>query len=90
VIVSGSVAWFDVTKQFGFVKVRGGRDTFLHMSVLKAAGYTFVPAGTTLRFTVEVEAGKPRVTEIHEVDLSTAEAGQPEAVVRERREGEDA
>ena len=89
-IVSGRAAWFDLTKQFGFVKVKGARDTFLHMSVLKAAGYTFLPAGTTLRFTVELEAGKPRVTAIHEVDPSTAQPGEPEAVIRKRRDGEDA
>jgi cold shock CspA family protein len=71
-ILAGRVAWFDIKKQFGFVKVEGRRDTFLHRSVLKPAGYVFLPVGTTLRFTTEVVKGKPRVAEIHAVDTSTA------------------
>jgi CspA family cold shock protein len=84
-ILSGRVAWFDLKKQFGFVKVAGHRDVFLHMSVLKEAGYTFLPAGTTLRFTVDRSNGKPRVAEIHTVDPDTAEAGQPPAVRRKNK-----
>ena len=38
------------------------------MAVLKEAGYTFVPAGTTLRFTAGKSAGKPRIDEIHCVE----------------------
>src|SRR5215218_6959003 len=52
-VLRGRVAWFDIKKQFGFVQVPGLRDTFLHMSVLKQAGYAYVPPGTTVRFTVE-------------------------------------
>ena len=83
-ILTGRVAWFDIKKQFGFVKVAGLRDTFLHMAVLKEAGYTFVPAGTTLRFTAGKSAGKPRIDELHSVDTSTAERGQPDPVRRKR------
>ena len=54
------------------------------MSVLKDAGYTFVPAGTTVRFTIDQSKGKPRVEEIHSIDTSTAEPGQPEPVRRRR------
>ena len=81
-ILTGRVAWFDIKKQFGFVQVPGLRDTFLHMTVLKQAGYTFVPAGTTLRFTVEVTNNKPRVVELLAVDTSTADLGEPEPVRR--------
>jgi len=84
-ILTGHVDWFDIKKQFGFVKVAGLRDTFLHMAVLKEAGYTFVPAGTTLRFT----AGKPRIDEIHSVDTSTAERGQPDPVRRKRVQADE-
>jgi cold shock CspA family protein len=38
--VTGTVAWFDLTTQFGFVALSSGdSDAFLHMSVLKEAGY---------------------------------------------------
>jgi cold shock protein len=76
-------------KAFGFVKVAGLRDTFLHMAVLKEAGYTFVPAGTTLRFTAGKSAGKPRIDEIHSVDTSTAEEGQPDPVRRKRVQADE-
>jgi len=79
-ILSGRVAWFDIKKQFGFVSVPGSRDSFLHMTVLKQAGYTFVPAGTTVRFTVEVTKSKPRVVELLTMDTSTANRGEPEPV----------
>jgi cold shock CspA family protein len=46
---TGTVAWFDLTKQFGFVALSSGGDAFLHMTVLKEAGYVWIPRGTTLR-----------------------------------------
>ena len=87
-LLAASLA-FDIKKQFGFVKVAGLRDTFLHMAVLKEAGYTFVPAGTTLRFTAGKSAGKPRIDEIHSVDTSTAEEGQPDPVRRKRVQADE-
>jgi CspA family cold shock protein len=74
-ILKGRVSWFDLNKQFGFVKVAGHRDVFLHISVLKEAGYAFVPAGTAVRITVDRSTGKPRVAAIHEVDTSKADPG---------------
>jgi CspA family cold shock protein len=46
-VVTGTVAWFDVVKQFGFVALSNGcGDAFLHMSVLKEAGYVWIPRST--------------------------------------------
>jgi cold shock protein len=42
---TGTVAWFDLTRQFGFVALSSGGDAFLHMSVLKEAGYVWIPRG---------------------------------------------
>jgi CspA family cold shock protein len=55
---TGTVAWFDLTKQFGFVALSGGGDAFLHMSVLKEAGYVWIPRGTTLQVRLENGGGK--------------------------------
>jgi cold shock CspA family protein len=41
---TGTVAWFDLAKQFGFVALSNG-DAFLHMSALKEAGYVWLPRG---------------------------------------------
>ena len=63
----------------------GYGDAFLHMSVLKAAGYVWVPRGTTLRVRTEDDRGRRRVTEVVEVDTSTAGPARPgkkEAILR--------
>jgi cold shock protein len=66
--VMGTVAWFDLTKQFGFVALSNGdSDAFLHMSVLKQAGYVWLPRGTTVRVRIEAERGKQRVAEVLEM-----------------------
>ncbi|MGH1572780.1 cold shock domain-containing protein [Methylobacterium sp. P31] len=82
----GTIAWFDLGKKFGFVTLETGGDAFLHMSVLKAAGYVSVPAGTTMLVRVEPERGKPRVREIVEIDVSTAHPGEPAPVPRKSRQ----
>jgi CspA family cold shock protein len=81
--LSGRVSWFNLAKQFGFVKLEGGRgDAFLHMSVLKAGGYYSVPRGTTVHVRVEPERGKYKVIEVLQVDASTAQHGEPPPSLR--------
>jgi len=80
----GTVAWFDLAKKFGFVTV-SGRDIFLHMSVLKLAGYVWIPRGTTLRVRFEEERGKPKVAEVLEVDTSTSHPGENAPILRKPR-----
>jgi cold shock protein len=81
--VTGTVAWFDLTKQFGFVALSNGdSDAFLHMSVLKEAGYVWLPRGTTVRVKVEQDRGKPRVAEVLEIDTNTARPGENEPILR--------
>ncbi|MPR13896.1 cold-shock protein [Microvirga tunisiensis] len=66
--VMGTVAWFDLTKQFGSVALSNGdSDAFLHMSVLKQVGYVWLPRGTTVRVRIEAERGKQRVAEVLEM-----------------------
>lgn len=75
--IAGRVSWFNLEKQFGFVKLDGGRgDAFLHMTVLKAGGYYSVPRGTTVQVRVEPERGKYKVVEVLHVDASTAQHGE--------------
>jgi cold shock protein len=82
-IAKGRVNWFSLGKKFGFVELESGMgDAFLHVSVLKEAGYVFVPAGTTLRVRVEPERGRQRIVAVLSVDTSTAWPGEPPPVVR--------
>ena len=80
---TGTVAWFDLAKQFGFVALSNGYgDAFLHMSVLKEAGYVWLPRGTTVRVRIEEDGGKRRVAEVLEIDTSTARPGENEPILR--------
>jgi cold shock protein len=81
----GTVAWFDLTKQFGFLGLSGGGDAFLHMSVLKKAGYVRIPRGTTMRVRIEEKWGKRQVAEIFEIDTTTAQDGEKDPVLRKRK-----
>jgi len=79
---TGTVAWFDLAKQFGFLHLSGGREAFLHMSVLKAAGYVWIPRGTTMQVRIEPDRGKQRVAEVFAVNTSTAQPGENEPIRR--------
>lgn len=66
--LEGRVRWFNLDKKFGFVALANeAGDAFIHLSVLKAAGFVTLPAGATLRMRVETVDGKPRVVEIDDV-----------------------
>jgi CspA family cold shock protein len=72
-LVSAIVKWFNAEKGFGFVAVVGGSEAFLHIRQLEQAGHSTVPEGASLK--VRIGPGKkgPEVTEVIEVDTSTAQ-----------------
>ncbi len=80
-IARGRVSWFKLDKKFGFVELEGGEgDAFLHVSVLKAAGYVSIPAGTTMQAEIEAQQGRRRIVRVLEIDTSTALPGAPAPV----------
>lgn len=82
---TGRVSWFKLDKKFGFVELDDGSgDAFLHVSVLKPAGYVSVPAGTSIRVRVESEQGRRRVVEVFDIDTTTARPGEPLAVLSKK------
>ena len=51
---TGKVKFFNVEKGFGFIAVEGGgRDVFVHISVVQRAGVPQLNEGMRLSFTVE-------------------------------------
>jgi cold shock CspA family protein len=82
-VTRGRVSCFKLDKKFGFVELDGAiGDAFLHVSVLKAAGYVSVPAGTTMRVEVEQQQDRRRVVRVLDLDTSTALPGEPAPVYR--------
>lgn len=72
--VRGTVKWFNAMKGFGFVTpFDGPNDAFLHLSVLRDAGYEELPPGATVLCEVLQRAKGLQVTRIIEVDTSTAQ-----------------
>jgi CspA family cold shock protein len=69
------VKWFNAVKGFGFVTPSdGSNDAFLHLSVLRDAGYQELQPGATILCEVARRAKGLQVTRIVEVDCSTAKA----------------
>jgi CspA family cold shock protein len=73
--MQGTVKWFNAVKGFGFVTPADGtNDAFLHLSVLRDAGYQELQPGATIRCEVAKRAKGLQVTRIVEIDCSTAKA----------------
>ncbi|MGR7995613.1 MULTISPECIES: cold-shock protein [unclassified Xanthobacter] len=76
--IDATVKWFNPEKGFGFVELSDGSgDVFLHARALEAAGQESVPPGSKLSVRVGQGQKGRQVTEVLDVDTSTAEAAAP-------------
>ena len=76
--VDGAVKWFNIVKGFGFVTPSdGSSDAFLHLSVLRDAGFSALQPGTTVRCEVVSRSKGLQVTRVLNIDESTAETPPP-------------
>jgi CspA family cold shock protein len=71
--VEAIVKLFKADKGFGFVAVVGGSDAFMHIRQLEAAGHSSVPEGARVKVRIGQGQKGPEVTEVIEVDTSTAQ-----------------
>ncbi len=56
---TGTVKWFNATKGYGFIMPQdGGKDVFVHITAVQAAGMRGLDEGQTLSFDVAMERGK--------------------------------
>jgi CspA family cold shock protein len=75
--VRGTIKWFNVVKGYGFLTPEDGSpDVFLHLTVLRMAGYERLSPGATVTCEAVRGAKGMQVLRVVEVDTSTAE---PEA-----------
>jgi cold shock protein len=59
VMAIGTVKWFNATKGFGFIEPQGGgKDVFVHISALEAAGISGLNDGQKVTYEVVTERGK--------------------------------
>src|SRR5205809_2851480 len=73
--VEAKVKWFNASKGFGFVTMaEGGQDAFLPMATLRRAGFEDVREGASIACEVSDGAKGPLVTNVLNVDSSTAVA----------------
>ena len=58
-MADGSVKWFNATKGFGFIEPQGGgKDVFVHITAVQAAGLTGLNDGQKVSYDVLMERGK--------------------------------
>ena len=64
-MATGTVKWFNATKGFGFiVPDQGGKDVFVHITAVQAAGMTGLNEGQKVSYEVTMERGKPAATNL--------------------------
>ena len=64
-MATGKVKWFDAKKGFGFITPDdGGKDAFLHVSALQAAGVQSVNDGQAVTYELTEQRGKQAASEI--------------------------
>jgi CspA family cold shock protein len=55
----GTVKWFSPDRGYGFIQPEnGGRDVFVHISALEAAGVRNLTEGQRVKFELKSERGK--------------------------------
>ena len=55
----GTVKWFNTTKGFGFIMPQdGGKDVFVHITAVQAAGLKGLNDGQNVSYDVVMERGK--------------------------------
>lgn len=61
----GTVKWFNTTKGFGFIMPQdGGKDVFVHITAVQAAGLRGLDEGQKVSYEVVMERGKAAATNL--------------------------
>ena len=62
-MATGTVKWFNTTKGYGFIMPQdGGKDVFVHITAVQAAGLRGLNEGQKVSYEVEMERGKAEKT----------------------------
>jgi CspA family cold shock protein len=64
----GTVKWFNASKGYGFIMPQdGGKDVFVHITAVQAAGLRGLDEGQKVSFDVAMERGKASATNLKPV-----------------------
>ena len=64
-MATGTVKWFNATMGFGFIMPQdGGKDVFVHITAVQAAGLKGLDDGQKVSFEVVMERGKAAATNL--------------------------
>ncbi len=64
-MATGTVKWFNAQKGFGFIQPEGGgKDVFVHITAVQAAGLRGLDEGQRVTYEVVQERGKEAATNI--------------------------
>ena len=64
-MATGTVKWFNATKSFGFIVPQdGGKDVFVHITAVQAAGLRGLNEGQKVTYEVVMERGKAAATNL--------------------------
>lgn len=68
-MATGTVKWFNATKGFGFiVPDEGGKDVFVHITAVQAAGMTTLTEGQRLSYEVEDDRKGQKAADLTSLD----------------------
>jgi CspA family cold shock protein len=64
----GTVKWFNDAKGYGFIKPDdGGKDIFVHHSVIKMDGFRTLSEGERVEYTIEAGAKGPQAVNVSRI-----------------------
>jgi CspA family cold shock protein len=64
-MAQGTVKWFNATKGYGFIMPQdGGKDVFVHITAVQAAGLKGLNDGQKVIFDIAMERGKAAATNL--------------------------
>jgi len=64
-MANGTVKWFNTQKGYGFIQPdEGGKDVFVHITAVQAAGLRGLNDGQKVSFEVTMERGKASATNL--------------------------
>ena len=64
-MAAGTVKWFNATKGYGFIMPQdGGKDVFVHITAVQAAGLRGLDEGQQVSYEVVMERGNAAATNL--------------------------